>query len=145
MCLFCIYFVYCVFIYLLYEILYYMKQSFASTLEPWILTYCNNAVWCILIAIKYSFLWRGLHIIQYTTNNMCVTTKNDHLFVRIPCPTCLPHPEKISLLSVHAVLLHTASSKNLWIPQSIKILPHRQIKYPVDFDDELKTRKRQIR
>ena len=25
------------------------------------------------------------------------------------------------------------------------ILPHRQIKYPVDFDDELKTRKRQIR
>ena len=26
-----------------------------------------------------------------------------------------------------------------------KLLPHRQIKYPVDFDDELKTRKRQIR
>ena len=25
------------------------------------------------------------------------------------------------------------------------LLPHRQIKYPVDFDDELKTRKRQIR
>ena len=25
------------------------------------------------------------------------------------------------------------------------VLPHRQIKYPVDFDDELKTRKRQIR
>ena len=27
----------------------------------------------------------------------------------------------------------------------LHILPHRQIKYPVDFDDELKTRKRQIR
>ena len=26
-----------------------------------------------------------------------------------------------------------------------ELLPHRQIKYPVDFDDELKTRKRQIR
>ena len=25
------------------------------------------------------------------------------------------------------------------------VLPYRQIKYPVDFDDELKTRKRQIR
>ena len=28
---------------------------------------------------------------------------------------------------------------------SKKVLPHRQIKYQVDFDDELKTRKRQIR
>ena len=27
----------------------------------------------------------------------------------------------------------------------LKVLPHRQIKYPVDFDDELKNRKRQIR
>ena len=32
-----------------------------------------------------------------------------------------------------------------WASSSELILPHRQIKYPVDFDDELKTRKRQIR
>ena len=41
-------------------------------------------------------------------------------------------------LAVVKVLVYIVIIRNI-------LLPHRQIKYPVDFDDELKTRKRQIR
>ena len=41
----------------------------------------------------------------------------------------------------HTVIYFLDYNKNI----RYYVLPHRQIKYPVDFDDELKTRKRQIR
>ena len=52
----------------------------------------------------------------------------------------------LQLPSLHDMLYYYITEKNIFfVLDCTVILPHRQIKYPVDFDDELKTRKRQIR
>ena len=52
-------------------------------------------------------------------------------------------------ITVHFLYQHNVAFESLknevFVYLCYIILPHRQIKYPVDFDDELKTRKRQIR
>ena len=68
---------------------------------------------------------------------LCMATRQ--LSFLLHWKTALPFPVISRLKKGHSELVVAFSLGKK------DILPHRQIKYPVDFDDELKTRKRQIR